>query len=78
MSGKNHEGFVKKGDELYLALLAYRPTPLSNGYSPTELLLKGSLERKCLAQEKLRNRMSREEASTSKSSGAETETKSNF
>ena len=29
----------RKGDEPYLALLAYRSTPLSKGYLPAELLM---------------------------------------
>ena len=33
----------KKGDEPYLVLLAYRSTPLSNGYSPAELLMNRKL-----------------------------------
>ena len=32
------KALLKKGDEPYLALVANRSTPLSNGYSPAELL----------------------------------------
>ena len=37
------KALLKKGDEPYLALLAYRSTPLSNGYSPAELLMNRKL-----------------------------------
>lgn len=30
---------LKKSSDPYLALMAYRATPLANGYSPTELLM---------------------------------------
>ena len=33
------KNLLKKEDDPYLALLAYRVTPLSNGYSPSELLM---------------------------------------
>ena len=33
------KNFLKKCDDPYLALLAYRSTPLYNGYSPAELLM---------------------------------------
>ena len=33
------KALLKKGDEPYLALLAYRSTPLSNGCLPAELLM---------------------------------------
>ena len=32
------KGLLKKSSDPYLALMAYRATPLANGYSPTELL----------------------------------------
>ena len=35
---------LKKGDESYLALLAYRSTPLSNGYSPAKVLMNMKLK----------------------------------
>ena len=35
----NVKGLLKKGDAPYLALLVYRSTPPSNGYSPAELLM---------------------------------------
>lgn len=31
--------FLNKSDDPYLAILAYRSTPLENGYSPAELLM---------------------------------------
>ena len=34
---------LKKDDKSYLVLLAYRSTPLSNGYSPAELLMNRKL-----------------------------------
>ena len=37
------KALLKKGDEQYLALLAYRSTPLSNGYLPAELLMNRKL-----------------------------------
>ena len=37
------KALLKKGDEPCLALLAYRSTPLSNGYSPAELLMNRKL-----------------------------------
>ena len=37
------KGLLKKDDVLYLALLAYRSTPLFNRYSPAELLMNGKL-----------------------------------
>ena len=33
------KNLLKKSDDAYLALLAYRATPLQNGYSPSELLM---------------------------------------
>ena len=33
------KAYLKKGDEPYVVLLTYRSTLLSNGYSPTELLM---------------------------------------
>ena len=38
------KALIKKGDKPYLALLAYRSTPLSNGYSPAELLMNRKLK----------------------------------
>ena len=35
----SHCNLLKKEDDPYLALLAYRSTPLQNGYSPSELLM---------------------------------------
>ena len=32
------KALLKKGNEPYLALIAYESTPLSNGYLPAELL----------------------------------------
>ena len=37
------KGLLKKGDEPYLALLAYRSTSLSNGYSPADLQMNRKL-----------------------------------
>ena len=37
------KALLKKGNKPYLALLAYRSTPLSNGYSPAELLMNRKL-----------------------------------
>ena len=37
------KGVLKKSDEPYLVLLAYRSTPLSNGYLRAELLMNGKL-----------------------------------
>ena len=36
------KSILKKGGDPYLALLAYRTTPLHNGYSPSELLMNSS------------------------------------
>lgn len=36
---KRFKNMAKKNDDLYLALLAYRATPLHNGYSPAELCM---------------------------------------
>lgn len=36
---KTIKSLLKKGGDPYLALLAYRVTPLSNGYSPSQLLM---------------------------------------
>ena len=33
------KGLLNKSDDPYLAMLAYRSTPLENGYSPAELLM---------------------------------------
>ena len=33
------KGLLKKSSDPYLALMAYRATPLANGFSPTELLM---------------------------------------
>ena len=44
---------LKKGDEAYLAPVACRSTPLSNGYSAAELLMIKSLGRMCLAPVRL-------------------------
>ena len=33
------KGLLNKSDDQYLAMLAYRSTPLENGYSPAELLM---------------------------------------
>ena len=40
---KTIKRLLKKGDDLYLALLSYRATPLSIGYSPSELLMSWKL-----------------------------------
>ena len=40
---KTVKDLLKKGDEPYLALLAYRSTPLSNGYLPAEFLMNRKL-----------------------------------
>ena len=37
------KALLKKDDELYLTLLAYRSTPLSNGYLPAKLLMNRKL-----------------------------------
>ena len=37
---KTVKELLRKSDEPYLALLAYRSTPVTNGYSPAELLMK--------------------------------------
>ena len=36
---KTIKGLLKKSDDQYETLLAYRATPLSNGYSPAEILM---------------------------------------
>ena len=36
---KTIKGLLKKSEDQYETLLAYRSTPLSNGYSPAELLM---------------------------------------
>ena len=33
------KNLLEKGDDPYIALMAYRSTPLENGYSPSELLM---------------------------------------
>ena len=35
---KTIKGLLKKSEDQYETLLAYRATPLSNGYSPAEIL----------------------------------------
>ena len=40
---KTVKNFLKKSKEPYLALLAYRSTPLQNGYSPAQLLMSSNL-----------------------------------
>ena len=40
---KTVKALLKKGDELYLVLLAYRSTPVSSGYLPAELLVNRKL-----------------------------------
>ena len=40
---KAAKALLKKGHELHLALLVYRSIPLSNGYSPAELLMNRKL-----------------------------------
>ena len=35
---------LKKSDDPYLAMLVYRPTPLENGFSPSELLMNRHLQ----------------------------------
>ena len=52
---KTVKALLKKGDEPYLVLLAYRSTPLSKGYLPTELLMNRKLRTNVL--EKLGNLM---------------------
>ena len=42
MCCKDHKGLLKEGNP-YLGLLAYRSTPLCNGYSPSELLMNRKL-----------------------------------
>ena len=37
------KALLKKGSELYLALVAYMSTPVSNRYSPAELLMNRKL-----------------------------------
>nr|CAI5837085.1 unnamed protein product [Callosobruchus analis] len=37
-SVKTAKKFIKKGSDIYLSLLAYRTTPLENGFSPAELM----------------------------------------
>ena len=52
------KALLKKGDELYLALLVYRSTLLSNGLSPADLLMNRKLiGRMSLVPEKLGNLM---------------------
>jgi transposase InsO family protein len=41
---KTMKGMLHKADDPYLALLAYRTTPLANGYSPAELLMGRKLQ----------------------------------
>ena len=48
------KGLLKKGDEPYLVLLAYRSTPLSNGYSPAELLMHRRLRLNVLSSREAR------------------------
>ena len=36
---RTEKNLLKKSDDPYLAMLAYRSTPLENGYSPAELLM---------------------------------------
>ena len=43
------KNLLKKNDDPYLALLAYRATPLENGYSPSELLMSRRLRTTLLA-----------------------------
>ena len=42
---KTIKGLLKKSEDQYETLLEYWSTPLSNGYSPAELLMGGSFER---------------------------------
>ena len=47
MSDEDSEALLKKGDEPYLVLVAYKSTLLSNGYLPAELLKNRKLRAKC-------------------------------
>jgi hypothetical protein len=44
LKSKRNKMILKKSDDLYIALLSYRATPLTNGNSPAELLMGRKLQ----------------------------------